>query len=349
MSLQVRVGGQWVSQIAGWGELQYSTATDGGCKEASWRMDLPRTFSHPSLVRNKIVEIRDTGINVWKGFLTEPDVDDGWTFHALGLAEYARADFLALGATGKPTSNPDIAVDQAISRGLPWTRLASLSNTAFATNDETDSLNYVGDLLDAWANDNSKRWSVDADGVVSARVAPTVPTWHMAPGSGRFGLADDEYASDLYIRYAAATGGVAVVTVGDADARAKFGRREYAVDARARGRINITQATAIGNARLAKGNARQGYTNGVEVTKYQITTPGGTPAYLPFVKGGDLVRQHGVLNEQGQPLPYLEWEIGETNYQAGARTLTLTPVGLVARDMAKVLEVVALKKKKKAS
>ena len=67
------------------------------------------------------------------------------------------------------------------------------------------------------------------------------------------------------------------------------------------------------------------------VSREQLTTPGGTPAHLSWVKGGQLVRQFGVLNEQGQPLPYLDWVIGETHLDAGAESIGLTPVGLVPR------------------
>lgn len=335
MSAQIRVDGTWLATIAGWGELTWSHAADGGCKEASWRMDLSKTFSHPSLWRGKLVEIKDCGANVWQGLLTEPDVDDGWTFHALGLSAKGK-DFLCFDGSGNATSKPNTAVDQAIADGIGWKRTVSLSSAAFATNDATNAVNYVGDLLDAWSTSESKRWGVDADAQVYAVADPTVPMWALVPGAARFGLADDEYASDLYARYLAA-GGYATAHASDADARTKFGYRAAPVDLTTMGRLTLGQATAQLNGILAKGKARQGYTNGAEVNKYQLTTIGGSPAYLPWVKGGQLVRMFGVLNEQGLPVPYLDWVIGESSLADDAETISLTPVGLVDRSFTDVL------------
>lgn len=336
MSLEIRVGGTFLSTVAGWGDLTYSHAADGGCKEASWQMDLPPTYTNPLLNRGQIVEVKNGEWNAWAGLLTEPDMDDSWTFHAVGLSALGK-DYLCFDGSGNTTSTPDTAVDQAISRGIPWTRPASLSASGFTTGDSTAAINYVGDLLDAWAPASGKRWGVNADRQVYAVADPTVPTYFATPGSARFGLADDDYASDLYIRYVTSGGGYATATVGDPVARTQFGRREYPVDATSNGLMNATQAQAIGNGLLAKGKARLGYTNGAEFTKYELTTPGGQPACLEMVKGGELVRMFGVLNEQGQPVPYVDWVIGETSYEAGADTIALTPVGLVERNLSDAL------------
>lgn len=299
-------------------------------------MDLPRTFSHPSLVRGALVEIFVGNARVWVGVLTEPDVDDDWTFNALGLSALGK-DYPCFDGSLNSTSKPDTAIDQAISLGLPWKRPTSLSSAAFASNDQTDSLNFLGDLLDAWATNGGKRWGVDADAQVYARTDPTAARWVLTPDSGRFGLADDDYASNLYGRYLASGAGYATASVEDTPARTKFGYKAALVDLTPLGLLTSGQALAQLNGLLAKGKARQGYTNGVEVTRYQITTPGGTPAFLPFVMAGDKVRQFGVLDEQGLPLPFLEWVIGEKSYEAGSGAITLTPVGLVARTLTDVL------------
>lgn len=338
MSLQVRVGSTWLTTIGPWGELKWSHSADGGCKEATWRMDLPPTFAHPSLIRGKTVRIKVGPSNVWSGVLTEPDASDSWTFTALGLSALG-ADYLALDAAGNTTTTPDVAIDQAISRGLPWTRPTSISTAPVVVGDATAALNTVGDLLNAYATSVGVRWGVDGNGQVYKRADPTVPTWLLSPGAGRFGLADDEYASDLFIRYLSSGAGYATATVGDATARANFGRRERGVDATPLGLLTSTQAVAVGMGMVAKGSTRLGYTNGVTASKWQLTTPGGTPACLSDVKDGALVRMHGVLSEQGQPVPFVDFVIGETSYEAGADVIGLNPVGLVARDLASVLSV----------
>lgn len=336
MGIQLRSGGWWVSTIAAYGELAWSHAADGGCKEASWRMDAPPTFAHDALQPGRIVEIRCGGHNVWKGVMTEPDMDDEQTFHAQGLSALG-ANYLCFDASLSTTSTPNTAIDQAVLRGLPWARSTSISSTPFATNDQTSGLNYVKDLLDKWADDQGKRWGVDALGIVYAQADPTTPLWLLTPGAGRLGLADDDYASDLYGRYLGAGAGYATATVADTGARDKFGRREVGVDLTGMGLLDNTKATNHLSGLMAKGAARQGWTNGVEVTNWQLTYPGGAPAYLPFVKAGDLVRMHGVVDEQEQPLPYVDFVIGETSYTAGSDAIQLTPAGLASRTFSDVL------------
>ncbi len=337
MSLQLRVGDLWAYEIAGWGELTYSHAADGGCKAASWRMDLTPTYLHPMLRRGQLVEIFCGPSRLWVGVLTEPDMADSWTFNAVGLSMLG-ADYLCLDGSGNSTSTPNTAIDQAIIRGLPWQRVPARFSVSlpFTAGDGTESIGYVGALLDAWADSNGKRWGVDADGVLYSVADPTVPTWHATPGSGRFGLADDNYASDLYIRYTS-SGGFATATDGDPAARLQFGRKEFPVDATSRGLLTAAQAKAVATGLLAKGRAQLGWTNSLELSAYQLTTPGGIPAFLPAVKAGDLVRMFGVLNEQGQPLHYVDWVIGETSYAAGAKSINLAPVGLADRTLLDVL------------
>jgi hypothetical protein len=341
-SIQVKVDGQWIAGIAPWGELTWSHAADGGCKEASWKMDLPSTYVSPNLRRNKLVEIRFGPQNIWQGILTEPDYDDDWTFTAQGLSTLGYGDFLAFDSGLNTTSTPDTAIDQAIARGVPWTRPASISAVAVGSaTDVTDSINYVGDLLDAYATGAGQRWGVNAAGQVYCAADPTTPTWCLSPGSGRFGLADDDYASDLFGRYQTSSGALATATVADTVARGALGRREFPVDLTPLGTITPLQAQTYLSGLLAKGKSRMGYTNGLTVNASQLTTPGGTPASLPLVEAGDMVRMFGVVNEQGQSLPYLDWVIDETSYEAGSDTIGLTPVGLVARTLADVFAVVA--------
>lgn len=342
MGLNVRVGGHWLAEIGPASPPTWSTNADGGCGEASWSMTLPATFRHPALRRGKLVQIRFGAANLWTGVLSEPEhSDDGWGFHANGLAQQSEG-YLCLDSGGNTTTTPDVAVDQAIARGLPWTRPSSLSNTPYASNsggDTTDALNYLDDLLDVWATSASKRWGVNADAELYAATDPTVPTWHLVPEAGSFGLADDDYASDIYLRYFNPNYVLATATASDATAAALYGRREFIVDGRNYGALPAATAAANAQGLLDKGKARLGWTNTLQPTRYQLTTTGGAPASLPLVKAQQMVRLHGLTNEQGQPVPYVDFVIGSTNYDAGANTLSIAPVGMVARSLSDVLAV----------
>jgi len=312
-------------------------------------MNLPSTFAHPALRRGQLVEVFAGPSHVWMGTLAQPDIntdDDGrptWSFTADGLSRTATGQnaYLALDGSGNTTSTPDTAIDAAIARGLKWSRPSSLSATGFTpsagSGDQTDSFNRLGDLLSAWSQSVSLRWGVDENGNVYAAADPTTPTWHMVPGSGRFGLADDEYASDIYVRYFTSAGTYATVHVNDPVAAANYGVQEYPLDATGFGVLSSTQATGLGNGALAAGKARLGWTNSLSPTRWQLLTPGGTPAPLWMVEAQQMVRLHGVMNEQGQPLPYVDFVIGAADYSSAEDTLTISPVGLAARDLTSVI------------
>lgn len=335
---QVRVDGVWAATIAGVGELKWSSTATGGSEQASWRMPLPDTFTHPALRTGALVEIREGSANVWSGALSEPNLSEsGWDFTALGLSEEATG-FLALDEDGNTTSIPDVAIDAAIARGLRWTRPVSLSSVAFAEADETDFINTLADLLDAWATSEGKRWGVDADGEVYAATDPTTPTYYMTPGSTRIGLADDNYASDLFLRYRDSASTYATEHVSD-PAATSLRRFEHPVDLTTMGVITSGQAVAIGDGMLAKGKARYAVTDAVTPNQFQLTTPGGQPVQLSPVRAGVMVRSFGVINEQGVTLPHFDWVIGKTEYEAGAREIQLAPTELAARALGDVLSV----------
>ena len=339
-NLQMRVNGTWLSSVAPWGDLTYSTLADGGCGQASWNMQLPRGSRHRSLRRGGIVEVRAGTQNLFKGVLAEPDDnDEGWAFHADGLYTEGTG-YMAFDAALNTTSTPDTAIDQAIARGLRWNRPTSIGSTPFVNGDATEGLQSVPQLLDDYAQSVSKRSGVDAAGNVFMRSDPTLPTWHMTPGSGVFGLADDEYASDVYLRYFTTTLALATAHAGDAAAAARFGRKEYAIDGRDLGPLTGPVADGYAAGFVAKGASRLGWTNSLTPSRWQLTTAGGTPAFLPAVKGGQMVRLHGVLDDQGRPLPYVDFVIGEATYSAADDTVTIAPVGLAARSLTDVLAVI---------
>lgn len=337
---QVRVNDIWLPTVGGVGSLKWSTIADGGSEQASWRMPLPDSFVHPDLHIGAEVQIREGTLPVWSGVLSEPNIsEDGWEFTATGLFEKAGQNgFLCFDAFGNTSSIPDVAIDRAIADGIGWTRPASLSSVAFSESDETDYLNSLSDLLDAWATSEGKRWSVNAAGEVYAYADPTIPTWHMAPGSTRLGLAGDDYASDIYLRYRDSASTYATEHVSDPVASADF-HSEHPVDLTTLGVITGAQATAIGTGMLAKGKARFAVTDAMTPNRYQLTTPGGQPAYLPFVRAGQMVRSFGVVNQQGVTLPYFDWVIGKTEYEAGSREIQLTPTELAARALGDILSV----------
>lgn len=348
MRAQIVADGVWVSSIGtgSWSDLKYSFTADGGCEAASWTLNEPREFSHSALVPGVVVELKAQSKTFWSGELTEPNFDPskGWSYQARGLINQGD-DCVALGASGAPTSVPDTAIDQGIARGmLTWTRPASISAVPYANTDETDNLNYVTDLLGAFGDSSSKRIRVDADGIIAAYSDPTTPDWYLAPGLAEVGVADEEYYTDLYLRYRSkSTRKYATVHVSDATASAA-NRREAALDVKDFGLTSSAIVTAFGNGLLAKGQARYAMTQPVNPSRLQLTTPGGKPASLYRVRGGQLVRAFAVRTTQGATLPYYDFVIGRSEYIDQEDTIQIAPVNVADRNLTDVLAF-AIKKK----
>lgn len=337
----MRVDGRWLSEIGPWAPPTYATVADGGSDTCEWKMALPPSFSSSSLLRGRLVEVMLGPIPIWAGLLAQPEYggdEEGWSFHADGH-HVSGTGFACLTSGGLTTSTPNTAIDQAIADGIGWTRPTSISGSAFAASDETAALNTITELLDAYALSLSQRWGVNPRGQVYVAADSTTPDYYLVPGAvTRYGLADDDYASGIVLRYLdSATFQLAAVKVQDAAAAARFRPRWHPVDATDYGPITSTKATALANGLIADGSPRLGWTETVEPTRWQLLTAGGVPACRPLVRAGQMVRVHGVRDDQGGVLPYVDWVIGSTRYDSGDDSLSIAPVGLVARTLVDVL------------
>lgn len=335
--MQVRVGGYYLGAIGSWGDLKWSSRWGGGSFEASWSMDLPVGFQHPAITRGQLVVVEDSGWPVWRGLLNEPDRSE-WSFVAAGL--HREADYYgALDGSGNSTSTPDTAIDAAIARGLPWTRTASISSSAFTS--ATDNINTLTDLLDAYAEQQGQRWFVDADGVVGMAADTTTPVWHLTPGSADLGVADDDYASHIFLRYLRSSDFTyQTATASDSAAAAAWGHREFLADATSLGGITTTKANNLAAGILSQGKARLGWTNGIEATAFELLNAGGVKADLTAVSAGQMVRIHG-LGDDVRDLSgrqFIDVVASEVTYTDGEPTIQLSPQGLAPRTLASVTE-----------
>lgn len=141
--------------------LSYATAVPGGDTTCSLSLDLPVDANPPALTSGRRLEVWDGPVRVWSGVLADPQRGTPWTVSGTGLSALGK-DYLALDASGNLTTNPNTAVDQAVIRGLPWTRPAALP-TPTVTVSGAD----LGSLLDAVALASGTSWTVDANGAVT--------------------------------------------------------------------------------------------------------------------------------------------------------------------------------------
>lgn len=347
---------QCLSSVAPVSDLTWSTrwgAGGGGCYEASWSMDMPATGGSQLLVQGRTILVMDGPIIAWRGRLSEPERGEPWRLHARGLASFG-SDFLCLyddpadspDLGPQPTSVPSLAVDGAISRGLPWVNKATLSTSAFSASSTTADLNRVDTLLNAWTEGQGTRWGVFAEGDLIVAADPTSPTWHLLPSTPIGGVADDEFATHVVARYVASAAGTppvatswASVTVGNSNTESRWGRREYPLDLTPLGLMNATRATSLAQARLNQAGQRMGWTTALEVSADELTAVGGTPARLASIRAGQMLRIFGIADTDGA-LAFTKTQdvvLGEVRYRDGDSTIYLAPVGLLPRSLSDVL------------
>lgn len=333
--LTAKVDGKWLSTIGGHGPI---TITFGlhGSESASWEMD--SNVRHVALRGNRSVEIYDGGFRIWVGVLQEPGSDG--SYFAEGIWRQA-VGVPALDATGVPTTVTDTAVAQAQARGeISWTYGTSISSTAWAAASSDLTLEK---LLDGVSDEYGTRWVVSADYVLSMQADPTTPLWNVPHAVAGKGLtpAEDEFYTHLVGLYYSATGVISSVTVGSSDAAAVFGRRTASVDLTVMGVITSARATAVIQGMFLRSGARMGWAEGLELTRGQITSTGGTAATLSQIQSLQMVRLEGVVDSSRAYLLPTQTDIvlATSTYTDGSHTISLTPTGYAPRSMADVLTV----------
>lgn len=308
-------------------QLEEWSSTMQGSEAMEWTVKpgLP----DPRLRPGQLVELFDGPACVWVGRLGQPDRAAG-RMKATGLAELAYST-PSLNSGGAVTTVANTAVDAAITRGaLPWIRDASLSaaNVSTDTQGETPT---IGEILDAAADDVGKWWRIGNDRRVEFYSKPTTPQWVTTPAAGALGVAEGDYASVLQGRRRDVTAGTyATETVSDAEALALLGRVEATVDLTALGYLTAAKAQSILAGRLAKGRARYKWTNGISVSPFTLRSPGGVPAHMTSVFGGDLVR-FMVQRDESRYLRgrgYVDELIGRIEHRPTQGVVELQPANL---------------------
>lgn len=345
-SNEVRIGGAggiWLSGVTPFGDLEWSHRWPGGCYEASWmisNLGAPGRTLPRFLRRGQLVEIF-AGTRVWMGMtgVAQP-ADGGWSLTCTGLAAEGEK-YDALTAGGNSTSTPDVAIDAAIARGLPWKRRQSFSNVPFVDGDTTDGLNKLAALLDAWSDEAGVFWGVDADGYVFHAPLPTSPTWLLPSSLEMPGSEDTEYACELHLRYIRSTDATyQTAVVHDLQAHDAFGHAEAPVDLTDLGPISTARATALGDGIMAKGRARLGWTDSIEPGRWDLVTLGGVPADPRHVHpmGGVMVRKFGGMDPTTWAPKVVDVVIGETRYSTAEHQLVLSPMDKAASTLSEAIE-----------
>lgn len=338
--LDIRVSGYPIALECWFGEVTMSTVWPGGSDELTWSaVDFPAKLAKGGAD----VRAYHAGACVWCGYLLEPDPSQD-QMTAQGLWRLAEK-FVALDGAGAATTVPNTAIDQAISRGLPWVRRSSISGSSVGSVDVSQGPVMLTDLLDGFtdASSTTRRWGVDTAGAVYVADDSTAVAYQVTVMKGGLGYALDDYASTLLARYFdSGTSTYKTVTVTSGPAVSAHGHQEQVVDLTTKAPMTAAQATQITTNLLNLAKATPQWTAPLNVSYGELLSAGGVPVSLETVKAGETVRVWSTdLSRNGSG--YVDFMIGRTQLSDGV--LTISPLQLAPRSLVDVLTA-ALNKKK---
>lgn len=338
-ALQIRVGGRWLATEVHYGDVEMSTVWPGGSDDLTWSMgSVPRRrFPGGQLVEGFYGPVR-----VWAGIHNEPDPSQDQQA-AQGL--WRQGDnFDAIDGSGNATTVPNTAVDQAISRGLLWTRPATISSSAQDI-DITQGPVSLSTLLDSWATTAGKRWWVNPAGELLGVSDDPAAVWQTFPLDTGLGYDLGNYASTLIGRYQTSSGYATAVRT-DSAAEGEHGHKEQIVDLTPRGVITAGKANIVLDNLLGFGAAVPAYTAGVEAAYGEILSRGGSPVSGELVYAGPWLRVHGGVDlaQRKNSALYLDVQIGRTQLTAGV--LTISPMQLTGDTLVDQLAAAVNKRAK---
>lgn len=308
--------------------LTWSHTWPGGPSSLAVNLQTAYDLQSPGLLAGRRIIILSGGTTVWRGTMDPPKRGNPWTVSAVGIGAAAKT-FAAIYGGGVFA---DSVVDNAISRGMPWTRPNSLGGPSSALSTGTEQ---VDAALTGVAQTLGQVWAVTPNGVVSMAAPPTAPpTYILATGEAIEGSLLGYFTQVCAIYLSGST--PSAVTVTDPIAAARYGYIEppQALDLTGYGSISSGSATVLATNYLSLNSSRLRTTTPLAVSQGQLMSPAGTPFDLAMVQAGCLVRlQQTVIGSEtlASPTNPLDLLIGETSYDADTDTLTLTPVG-DARD-----------------
>lgn len=319
MSIWLRINGYPATEIAAHTPPTWETWADGGTGSISWEFALTTRSQHQALRTRTLVEVMCGPMPLARGVMTDPDRVSG-QFVAYGLAADGK-NFPALDAGGSLTRDIGVAINTARDMGWMVTNPGPVTGTA--AGEAVGNPVSVAQLLDEYAEQTGQRWGVDHFGRVFMRPEPTTPSWLAAPDAAAFGTTSEGAATRLLGRYLDSTTGTYLT------AAAGSGAPVDTLDLSDRGALSNAAATAILQGSLNLDGARTAWTNGVTLTPDQLQTMGGTPAFLPSVRAGQLMRSFG-LSYAADSLA-LDTVIGKTKYTAGSRSIFIEPTNTAPR------------------
>lgn len=329
MSIWIRLGGRMpATELAAHSAPTWETLADGGNGESSFDLSISTKVLPPLLATGTLLEIMCGPRRLWLGRIGDYDRTEG---RVVGRGIHTDAyQIPALDSGGNVTRNFLSALNVAAS--APWNWLVGNPNgvSGVASGDAT-SPQMVGQLADELAAELGKRWGQGPDGDLYLQADPSTPTWLATPEAAAFGQTSESEFTVMLARYFNGTANVTSAPVFKAGSEVRTDIKDYTD----KGTLTAGQVATMLQTEL--GMTAPGWVNGVTLHREQLTTMGGTPAFLPAVTARTMMRAHGLLADGVVQAPWLDVVIGKTRYTAGEDVIHLEPANKAARTFTDVI------------
>ena len=332
---------QYLGTLGSVMSLVYSFICPGGCDQMTCTVKVPADYRTQLFNPGWKVRITRGGHIVWTGKLDEPvATKDGWNLTAVGDGNRG-TDFVAYYTSTWPTSEPDQSINNAISRGLPWTNPGVGQPAGAWFGQEVDpAAQTITDLLNLVTSRGGLLWYVNSQplGIPTLSVSPLPVTPNRVlvvtqPASRTLG----GDVNTLFIRYTVADASsgssgnqqtqYGTTTVSNAASIAAHGPLEAFLDLTSADVMSSSQAQQVGNYILGIYQ-RASFAGPFTVSYGQLLTTGGQPIDLGTDQAGNVVRlvltDYGYGGEvsPGQPISFI---VGGYSWDDFGQVATITP------------------------
>lgn len=332
--------------------LNYSYACPGGCDQLACTLQIS-SLSFPDAidVGRWVYVVRGSSI-IWTGKTDEPQPSSaGWQVTAHGSGTYG-ADFAAIYSGNWGSGTPDIAVNQAITRGLAWINPGIGTPSGMWTGQPVDDgAQQVTDLLNLICTKGGLTWYVSTrptGNILRVFPLPTTVTNLLVSNTpvprtlgGDVNAIWLRYQSKSDAAASPATFGTVVAT--DPNSIARHGTMETFADLSSAQVLSATAAKAVGTAVLNRYQ-RASFAGPFAVGPGQLLTTGGAPVdlgagmpYAPMVCRLMLTDQS--YGGEITPAP-IEFLAGAYAFDDDSQTATITPFQSLRTDFASLLSMV---------
>ena len=315
----------WLGELGPVTGLKHSWTVPGGDEQMSCTLMREPVFRHPALNPGRMVEVIHGGSVAWTGKLDEPQqAQGGWTVTAHGAGTWA-GEWDAIYTTW---TNQNDAVNQAVSRGLPWVNPGITSSVYLGQPVDSGSVK-LDALLNTMCSRAALTWWVGQWRTLTVTAIPSVVNRLLvcAVPTPRT-LAGD--INVIILRYQSSLDGsplvYATTEVGNLASIAAYGRIESYEDVSSAGHQTAAAVQGLGNAVLAKYQ-RASYAGPFDVAPGQLLTVGGQPVDLAVQDPG-MVCQLVLLDAGygGEVAPgRVTFPVGRLEYDDDTGTAQVTP------------------------